>query len=280
MPLVTTTSNLKIAQHANESLIHLWNVEGFNGKNEDYGTSQLNPIRVSYGDQVPTTKGCESDKLFIKNVHRGKVNEEKGWFIDTPVFRIPLEDFTRKEDLFIVLHWFCIQHFYQNFDNTNTKTYSNANSAFFEPTISDFTPMPKLEGMQLPIEAQDFLLGHLLWSEDLSEEEINKKINLTSHQNKNIHILRTPIENALTQVKQPGVPYMNPEEDMALSLAEMRMIYRYYLENKQKEQNKYINYSLKYGTEVLNSKFFKETNLSRCETIAMERAKAFLDKDN
>lgn len=144
MPIVTRIANLKLTHDVNEEVLQQWNLEPWNDK---YKREDM-PIQVTFGDSVPDVEKPNS-KTMKKYVHRGERDLKMGYFNGTPIFRVPLEDFSEYTRL----------RFMERFARTDLY---GPHTLVYEPKVEDVRvdSVGDTAGFDMPIWILDYLFAH------------------------------------------------------------------------------------------------------------------------
>lgn len=144
MPIVTRVARSILTHDVNEEVLEQWSSQPWNEKFD----RAAKPIQITFGDCVPDVSEADQ-KIVRKYIHRQwERNNEKGYFMRTPVFRACLED----------LSMYNQARFMHRFINASKY---GPHEYVFEPDLYDvrIEDVGDTAGLHMPIWILDYLIG-------------------------------------------------------------------------------------------------------------------------
>lgn len=144
MPFCILDARRTLVHDVNEDVMQIWGLQPWN---EDF-QKEAKPLQLTFGDTLPDSIKANT-KQVRKYLVRGTRHPDKGYFQTTPVFRIPLEDFTLFNQL----------RFMERL--TNVPKYGPHN-VVYEADLADIRveTVGDTAGLQYPMWIMDYLIAN------------------------------------------------------------------------------------------------------------------------
>lgn len=144
MPIVHRSGRQILTYDVNEEILEQWNAQPWNAEYD----RKAKPLQVTFGNAVPDVDQADQ-KLVRKYIHRHwERNNEKGYFMKTPVYRACIEDWNLYNQV----------RFMHRFIN---EAKYGPHGYIFEPDLYDvrIDEVGDTAGLHMPIWILDFLIG-------------------------------------------------------------------------------------------------------------------------